>query len=185
MATNKSAIATVVKFFSAVGVAALVSVSCSSSESQSQQMPSSSGSVSSTAEVAETVLEVEGSSGLGELEADIAVRDGRTAAYLRRDANGEQIPSETTIKAVLSEIDTNSELEWASGHVRILTNSSDGQTPTVAVRFNCSAPELTSRAEVEDALFEAIDVDGGGDCYGWAVFGVTGELIEWAANGES
>lgn len=95
-------------------------------------------------------------------------------------------PSDDAVDAVLEAIDNEPELAWATGHARFLSGreSDDGEIRIFA-DFSCSSSGLNSSEQALEEMQNLLAVGDGGDCYGWAEFTPTGELMGWGTNGEA
>jgi len=95
-------------------------------------------------------------------------------------------PSEEAVDAAIQTLANTSELAWAVSHTRFITGYSlDNGTERLRVDLSCDAGPLTSTDEAREGLRRVAATDGGGDCYGYAMFDSAGNLDTWGVNGSS
>lgn len=94
-------------------------------------------------------------------------------------------PSDEAVAAVLATIDSDPDLVWGAGHVRFVSGSRSTGDEVLRAYLSCSAERLLSPEQALEEFHLILNIDGGGDCYGWVTFTADGELIDWRTNGES
>lgn len=93
-------------------------------------------------------------------------------------------PTDAQVEAVLGTIASAPELEWAREHTRFVSGRNDDGAVTIVVDLACDIEPVDGDDAVE-AMQNLSTVGGGGDCYGFAVFSDSGELLRSGTNGES